>query len=99
MPPEQMHDLSSEYPIMKDHFEAYQRGGHILLRGIASAEEVRAYRPLVTSIVDEVARTRDKQGRISDYSAMFTQVTNVWRMSEAAGASSLHNDSPRLPQT
>jgi len=53
----------------------------------------------VTSIVDEVARTRDKQGRISDYSAMFTQVTNVWRMSEAAGASSLHNDSPRLPQT
>jgi hypothetical protein len=46
-------------------------------------EEVRAYRPLVTSIVDEVARTRDKQGRISDYSAMFTQATNVWRMSEA----------------
>jgi len=41
---------------------------------------VRAYRPLVTSIVDEVARTRDTQRRISDYGAMFTQVTNVWRM-------------------
>lgn len=83
MPLDQLPDLSSDYPITKDQHDTYRRDGHIILRGVASAEEVQAFRPLITGIVDEMARAKDRQGRISDYSAMFTQVTNMWRMNDA----------------
>src|SRR3990172_5838134 len=74
--------LSTDYPISREQNEQYQRDGHIFLKSIASQEEVEAYRPLITGIVDEVAKSRDPQGRISDYGKMFTQVTNVWRKNE-----------------
>lgn len=74
--------LSSDYPISGEQHEQYQRDGHIFLNNVASREEVDAYRPLITGVVDDVAKVRDPQGRISDYGKMFTQVTNVWRKSE-----------------
>lgn len=76
-------DLSSIYSISKKQVEEYQVGGHIFLKNVASQNELDEYRPLILEIVDEVARERDVQGRISDYGKMFTQVTNVWRRSEA----------------
>jgi hypothetical protein len=81
MPPSS--DLSSLYSVSKEQVEEYQHDGHILLENVASQSEVDADRPLILGIVDEVARERDTQGRISDYGKMFTQVTNVWRKSEA----------------
>ena len=77
-----MPDLAAEYPITPEQHEQYQRNGHIMLRDVATEEVVNAVRPLITGIVDEIARTKDSQGRISDYSAMFTQVSNVWRKSD-----------------
>lgn len=74
--------LSTDYPISREECEQYQRDGHIVLKTVASQEEVDAYRPLITGVVDEVAKTRDPQGRISDYGTMFTQVTNVWRKND-----------------
>ncbi len=60
----------------------FRRDGHALIRGIASAEEVESYRGVIESVVAAVGR--DPQGRIDDYSKLFTQVTNVWRLSEEA---------------
>jgi len=62
----------------------FQRDGHALVRGLASAEEIGAYRPAIEEVVSEVARRGDAQERIDDYSKLFTQVTNIWRLSEAA---------------
>ena len=63
---------------------SFLRDGHALVRGIASREEIAAYRPVIG---DVVARMKDeKQGRIDDYSRLFTQVTNIWRVSDAAKA-------------
>lgn len=76
-------DLSSIYSITREQHEEYQRHGHIFLGNVATEAEINFYRPLITAIVDEVARARDTQGRISDYGGLFTQVTNVWRKSEA----------------
>ena len=72
-------DLLSEYPLTDKERESYQRDGHILLRGVVPQQKVPIYRKLVLDVVEEVTRREDAQGRISDYSAMFTQVTNVWR--------------------
>lgn len=74
--------LASTYPLGKDQCAAYRRDGHILLRDVASPEEISRYRPLLTGIVDSVARNRDSQKRVDNYGAMFTQVTNLWRLSE-----------------
>jgi ectoine hydroxylase-related dioxygenase (phytanoyl-CoA dioxygenase family) len=62
--------------------EAFDRDGHVLVRGIASQEEIDRYRPVIEDVVQSVKH--DPQGRIDDYSKLFTQVTNVWRISDAA---------------
>ncbi len=72
-------DLSNQYVLSTDQQAAYRRDGHILLPQVASQAEVQYFRPIITGIADETTLRKDTQGRISDYSAMFTQVTNVWR--------------------
>ena len=62
----------------------FRRDGHALVRGLASSAEIGAYRPVIEEVVAEVARRGDAQQRIDDYSKLFTQVTNVWRLSDAA---------------
>jgi ectoine hydroxylase-related dioxygenase (phytanoyl-CoA dioxygenase family) len=65
-----------------DLAEAFARDGHVLVRDIASRQEIAEYRPIIRSIVENMSD--DPQGRIDDYSKLFTQVTNVWRLSEEA---------------
>jgi ectoine hydroxylase-related dioxygenase (phytanoyl-CoA dioxygenase family) len=71
--------FSQPYQLSEDRIEAFRRDGHILLEGVCSTEEIRYIRPLILGVVEEVVRRQDTQGRISDYSSLFTQVTNVWR--------------------
>lgn len=63
---------------------AFRRDGHVLVRGVASREEIAACRPVVRQVVADVSRRDDRQGRIDDYSKLFTQVTNIWRVNESA---------------
>jgi ectoine hydroxylase-related dioxygenase (phytanoyl-CoA dioxygenase family) len=63
---------------------AFERDGHACVRGIASREEIARFRPVIESVVE--AHKRDVQGRIDDYSKLFTQVTNIWRLDDAARA-------------
>jgi ectoine hydroxylase-related dioxygenase (phytanoyl-CoA dioxygenase family) len=72
-------DLSTMYPISQEQVNRYQQDGHIFLKEVASDPLVRGIRPLIMRVVDEVAKARETQGRISDYGKMFTQISNVWR--------------------
>lgn len=60
----------------------FRRDGHALVRGLASRAEVESYRPVIQRVVTENAG--DPQRRIDDYSKLFTQVTNIWRLSDEA---------------
>lgn len=74
-PGELMNQLSnyfSRYPVSREQSQNYQREGHILLKNVASRDEVEVYRHLITGVVDEVVKVHDSQGRISDYGKMFT---------------------------
>jgi hypothetical protein len=73
-----------EYPLPPELIQSFRRDGHALVRGLASREEVEAYRPVIASAVQHVTSQRDTQGRIDDYSKLFLQVTNIWRLSEPA---------------
>lgn len=67
---------------MTEIAEPFARDGHGVVRGIASPEEIASFRPAIRAVVEQM---KDKpQGRIDDYSKLFTQVTNIWRMSADA---------------
>ena len=84
--PDPLSSLDDLYPLGDDAVASYRRDGHVLLRGVASPEEVACYRPAIVKAVEAVARSHDPQGRLDDYGSLFTQVTNLWRLSEEARA-------------
>lgn len=71
--------LASEYPISQDQIEQYQRDGHILLRGLCSAEEVEAYRSLIGTTTGRYNKETRKLEERDTYGKAFLQVTNLWR--------------------
>jgi ectoine hydroxylase-related dioxygenase (phytanoyl-CoA dioxygenase family) len=62
--------------------ESFRRDGHVIVREIAPEAEIESYRPVLEEVV--AACKDDPQGRIDDYSKLFTQVTNAWRVNDAA---------------
>lgn len=77
------HDLLDEpFRLAPELILQYRNDGHIPLRGLASPAEIADYQPLIHQVVEEFARKRETQGRTEDYSKLFVQVTNVWRLSE-----------------
>lgn len=72
-------EFSSEYSPSAGQRMSYQRDGHILLTKLAGTDELQSVRPRILNIVDEVTSSKDRQGKITDYGRMFTQVTNVWQ--------------------
>jgi ectoine hydroxylase-related dioxygenase (phytanoyl-CoA dioxygenase family) len=75
-----------QYSLSSGQIASYRAKGHILLREVASTREVERIRPAIDRVMDDVAAKNDTQGRIDDYSSLFRQVTNVWRLSEAVQA-------------
>lgn len=61
----------------------FQRDGHALVRDLVPREEIDAWRPGIERVVTAIAQSHDTQGRIDDYSRLFTQVTNIWRLDDA----------------
>lgn len=84
MPVETLLSLDSEHPLAPALVKAFARDGHILVPGLVSREELEAFRPSLADVVNAIESSRDHQGRIDDYSKLFIQVTNVWRLSHAA---------------
>src|SRR3990172_1377180 len=75
--------LSEVYPLPPSQIDNYRRDGHVLLSGVASPQEVAAYRPIIKEVMEPVLRAKDMQGRVDDYSSLFLQVTNMWEKNEA----------------
>ncbi len=74
--------LESEFVLTREKVDTYRKDGHVLLRGVASSAETQACRPRFQHVVKEATSRRDIQGRIDDYSSLFLQVTNVWRLDD-----------------
>ncbi len=71
-----------EYNVTEDQKQQYRRDGQVLLTGVGRREEIDAVRREILDVVEVVSASGDKQGKISDYGKMFTQVTNVWSKNE-----------------
>lgn len=83
-------DFISSLPLIKDDFTLtdeqktqYQEDGHILLKSVATQEEIACYEPIITDCVmklnphDKPAHERDTYGKA------FIQIENLWTKSEA----------------
>ncbi len=70
-------DLAQDYALSPDQIACFQRDGHLLLRGVASSDEIAAYRP---AIVDAAMRhnreTRPLEER-DTYGKAFLQIMNL----------------------
>lgn len=60
--------------------DRFRADGHVVVRAIASRATIDAYRPVIDRVVRQTVQRNDPQGRIDDYSRLFTQVTNIWRL-------------------
>ena len=84
--PAALPDLASPYPLTPEQICEYREKGHTCLRGLASADEVAAYRPWI----EAAARAHGLETRaLADrdtYGQAFLQVINLWLQSQAVQA-------------
>ncbi len=71
-------DLSSDYDLSADAVEQYRKNGHVLLRGVASTQEVQAYRELITRSTEELAKSYKPMSERDTYGKAFIQNMNLW---------------------
>lgn len=75
-------DLSSEYPLSPEQIASYRENGHILLRGVLTPEEAKAYRDVILDATMRHNReTRPLEER-DTYGKAFLQVMNLWTVDE-----------------
>ncbi|HEX9655953.1 MAG TPA: phytanoyl-CoA dioxygenase family protein [Bacteroidota bacterium] len=71
-----------DLPLIVDEemIAGFRSRGHVRIKAVAS-EFISLIRPLVTEIVRAQQSKNDTQGRVEEYTSMFTQVTNIWKLS------------------
>ena len=70
--------LDAPFALDAAQIEGYRRDGHTVVRGLASAEEIAAYRPLINAAAAEVARRMAPMDERDTYGKAFVQTGNLW---------------------
>jgi ectoine hydroxylase-related dioxygenase (phytanoyl-CoA dioxygenase family) len=80
--PTDLPELSDTYPLTSEQTAAYQRDGHILLRGVCTPEEAEAWRAIITRVTyGHNTNTLPMEERTT-YAKAFIQVGNLWGKEE-----------------
>ncbi len=70
----------NERDVSPADIDHYRANGYVCLSAVATQEEIKTFRPVIENVVRATTESRDTQGRLDDYSKMFQQVTNAWRL-------------------
>jgi phytanoyl-CoA dioxygenase PhyH len=82
-------DLDVPYTLSGDARRDFERDGHVLLRHVASLEEVAAYRPLIReATLGYTVETRPLDER-DTYRKAFLQVPDIWKKNSAVAGFTL----------
>lgn len=76
--------MSSEYPLLGEQIQAYERDGHTIVRELANKEEIGIYRNIISDLVREFNYQTKPISERDTYGKAFIQIGNLWKMSEAA---------------
>lgn len=71
-------DLSSHYNLSPDQIIEYQAKGHVLLRSVATNQEIQKYRDLISSSTKELAKEYKPMQERDTYGKAFIQNMNLW---------------------
>jgi ectoine hydroxylase-related dioxygenase (phytanoyl-CoA dioxygenase family) len=71
--------LDSDYKISSDQINQYQQNGHILLRNVATEEELSIFKPVIEDVVHETAMKLKPLEERDTYGKAFIQVGNLWK--------------------
>ena len=80
---ESLPPLLSPYPLTDTQIAEYQRNGFAFLRGVASPEEVAAYRTFITGLTNEYAKGYKPLDQRDTYGKAFIQLSNIWERDAA----------------
>jgi len=70
--------LSRDYPLSDEQITRYQRDGHLLLRGVATREEIDAYRPVILEARDKYGQEAKPLEQRDTYGKAFLKGMNLW---------------------
>jgi ectoine hydroxylase-related dioxygenase (phytanoyl-CoA dioxygenase family) len=75
--------LDTEYALSAEQIASFREKGHVLLRGVATADEIGAYRAVINDAVRRLNKeTRPLEER-DTYGKAFLQIMNLWLDDEA----------------
>lgn len=80
----QLPSLQTDYSLAADQKAAYQRNGHILLKQVATQDEIQAYEPIIAGVVREHDYNTKPVSERDTYGKAFIQIGNLWQMNEGA---------------
>jgi ectoine hydroxylase-related dioxygenase (phytanoyl-CoA dioxygenase family) len=76
-------ELNEAHPLAAEDIDAYRRDGHVVLRGLLSAGEVRAYEPIIAAAVENFTTEFRPLAERDTYGKAFLQIMNLWVRDEA----------------
>ncbi len=79
-------DLSDPFALDSETAAAYRRDGHAIVRGLATPQEVAAYRPALLEAGEASRFDRRPLEERDTYGKAFIQMFNLWRRNEVSRA-------------
>ena len=76
--------LDGVYAVPAERREEFTRSGHTMLRGLATGDEVAAFRPALEAAAASQNREQRPITERDTYGAAFLQCVNLWRVDELA---------------
>lgn len=77
-------EMNDSFPITQEQAAYYRSKGHIVLRQVASEQEIAQYRPVIANFVREHNYHTKPVHERDTYGKAFIQISNLWVKSEAA---------------
>jgi ectoine hydroxylase-related dioxygenase (phytanoyl-CoA dioxygenase family) len=75
-------ELSSDHALDRETVAAYQRDGHVVVRGLADRAEVDAYRPVIEAAAFRLKIEHRPLEARDTYGKAFLQISNIWERDE-----------------
>ncbi|WP_152392851.1 phytanoyl-CoA dioxygenase family protein [Paenibacillus guangzhouensis] len=75
--------LETSYILTSEEIAGYQDNGHILLRQVATQDEIEGYGPVIANLVKELNYHDKPVAERDTYGKAFIQISNLWQKSEA----------------
>lgn len=74
----QIEQPNDQYKILKDDIDRYRKDGHILLKSVATKEEIEKVRPNILNVMKKYCTENRPINERDQYGKAFLQVMNMW---------------------